>query len=456
MKEEYLSHTNSMLAGIWSTQLDGRSPQISGNLFIKKNQVELVVTGNIVFATTSEGRVLDRLFGKLASGTKVTLLKLREINLSHGSVRNSSGSEQTFLVKTLIVYHWWESTPSYQKISFRMPGLGTWLNKQLVQMDPTSASRPKITVDWDKSPVFDVLALDTKIKFFLGHSSNPESMKGKMQEGDGFSFFPQVYVSILPAYNSHLEWYFEILYSIKKLLVFLAGINFKESKINAYLQNDRNEHAVIKTTKFKTYASPRNNFDCFIAYEDIEDRISEIFELWFQKQNALKEVTEIGYGIFPNSTMWLHLQFLSVLHALELFHRNFMGGVYLEESKYSEKIQRLKETIPSEFETSHKDSLKSRIKYGYEYSLNKRMDELFAKLPESLRELIFGERRKFPRKWIDTRNYYTHWDSSGRDEILTDEEMSVATDDLKLFLRVLVLAELGIGNDILEKAINRF
>ena len=93
-----------------------------------------------------------------------------------------------------------------------------------------------------------------------------------------------------------------------------------------------------------------------------------------------------------------------------------------------ERIRRLLDTenvkktlidaIPQTVARDHKDALRARIRYGNEFSLRKRLDELAARLSPAIRTLIFGPDGRVPQRWVDTRNYYSHWDQELRANIL--------------------------------------
>ncbi|MDN5924907.1 MAG: hypothetical protein L0H70_07900 [Xanthomonadales bacterium] len=75
-------------------------------------------------------------------------------------------------------------------------------------------------------------------------------------------------------------------------------------------------------------------------------------------------------------------------------------------------------------------------------------------LDASLRERIFGGTGVVPRKWIATRNYYTHWDEASRNDVLDTPGMCYATVRLRHFLRVLYLNFAGIPQTAIVKSLD--
>jgi hypothetical protein len=98
--------------------------------------------------------------------------------------------------------------------------------------------------------------------------------------------------------------------------------------------------------------------------------------------------------------------------------------------------------------------LKTKIKYGNELSLRKRLNGLAERLDTELRKRIFGAPGAVPQKWVATRNYYTHWDEASRNDVLDTAEMYYATVRLRHFLRVLYLDLVGVPPAAIAKALD--
>jgi hypothetical protein len=116
--------------------------------------------------------------------------------------------------------------------------------------------------------------------------------------------------------------------------------------------------------------------------------------------------------------------------------------------------QALSNAIPKNVTADHRDSLKSRIKYGNEISLRKRLDALVQRLSAPLRQRILGSRGLIPQSWVETRNYYTHWDESSRESVLDGTAMHRAGVRLKHLLRALYLDVAGIPQASIEQALD--
>lgn len=92
------------------------------------------------------------------------------------------------------------------------------------------------------------------------------------------------------------------------------------------------------------------------------------------------------------------------------------------------------EQIPNNLDKSHKESLVSRINYGNEYSLRKRLGELVSSLGEEIKAIISPRPDYFSTTIVDARNYFTHYDSSLTSSELKGRGLYDANQRLKILL----------------------
>ncbi len=140
------------------------------------------------------------------------------------------------------------------------------------------------------------------------------------------------------------------------------------------------------------------------------------------------------------------------MQALEGLHRALYKGKYMDESEYTNVKSELTAAIPNNVKPDHKEALKSRIKYGNQISLRKRLDELISILSLNSRNSLFGIGNGIPRTWIDTRNYYTHWDDELLSNVLDIQSIYYANEKMKCFICVLYAQLAGVCPDDIDRA----
>ena len=139
--------------------------------------------------------------------------------------------------------------------------------------------------------------------------------------------------------------------------------------------------------------------------------------------------------------MYLQHRFLSLIQAIESFHQRIYKGEYLSDDDYNGVYKALVNAIP-DIDIDIKKSLENRLKYGNEYSLRKRLKEIFGKYQEILNGFI-ENKNSFIEKVVDTRNYLTHYDKDLKELAVSGEALYSLTQKLKILLETCLLSELG-------------
>ena len=190
-------------------------------------------------------------------------------------------------------------------------------------------------------------------------------------------------------------------------------------------------------------------FEMILPFPRISETIPNVLSLWFTKARHLRSVYDLFFGTFYNPGMYLQFQFLSLMQALESFHRVTKSGKYLSNEDWKPFRAKLANGISAELDSGHRESLKSRIKYGNEYSLRKRIGELLETLDEKTLSILSPTVKYFTGVIVDTRNYLTHYDDELKDVALKNADLYWANQRLKILITILLLKEIGIQENLI-------
>lgn len=267
----------------------------------------------------------------------------------------------------------------------------------------------------------------------------------------------KAFLKITPDSQQHFEWFWGVVYDLCNLLTLLIGETTYITQVKGF--GNEIEIAPGQKTKetievFITQKKPNINeaiysFEMILPFPRIAEEIENIFFLWFSKSKSLRSVYDLFFGTFYNPGMYLQFQFLSLMQAIESFHRVTCGGKYLSDEKWQPYKEKLTNEIPKDLESSHKDSLKSRIKYGNEYSLRKRLDELLKTFKDGTAEALSPHKGYFTGVVVDTRNYLTHYDDELKSASLEGADLYWANQRLRILITILLLKEIGVKEEII-------
>jgi hypothetical protein len=196
--------------------------------------------------------------------------------------------------------------------------------------------------------------------------------------------------------------------------------------------------------------------DMLFTFEDISGQFEAYLQNWFGKEELLKPVYDLFFGTLYNPSMYLEFQFLSLIQAVDSYHRRIYGGEYLSDGDYMGVHNALVNAIPRSVKGGFKDSLKSKIQHGNEFSLRTRLKRLFNS--DEYREILseFVENKDiFIGKVVDTRNYLTHYDEELKEKATIGEELSPFIQKLKILLKICLLTELGFSSEEIKALFSR-
>jgi len=179
-------------------------------------------------------------------------------------------------------------------------------------------------------------------------------------------------------------------------------------------------------------------FDMLFTFGDISDRFEVFLRNWFEKADLLQPIYDLHSGILYNPHMYLTQAFLSMVQAIESYHRRAMRNYELPEEEHEKRIEEILSTVPE----NHKGWLKSKLAYSNEPSLRERLNEVFDKHLEIANKCM-ENKRAFIQKVVDTRNYLTHYGSRLKARAATGEELFHITQKLRILLQICLLTELG-------------
>lgn len=275
------------------------------------------------------------------------------------------------------------------------------------------------------------------------------------------------FIKIEPEDELHFEEYQSILYHLQNFLSLATTRTIYPLSIEATAEQYKRVSTFPKSKVHHPHieifynvigkvdlSKKLTHYDMLFTFEDISGQFETYLQNWFDKADLLKPVYDLFFGTLYNPSMYLEFQFLSLIQAVESYHRRIFGGEYSSDEDYKEVYDTLANAIPDRVEGGFKDSLKSRIRYGNEFSLRTRLRGIFEsdKYQEIISEFI-ENKDAFIGAVVDTRNYLTHYE--GEEKAAIGEEIDPFIQKLKILLEMCLLTELGFSSEEIKKLFSR-
>ncbi|MDP0481933.1 hypothetical protein P4V37_05320 [Bacillus subtilis] len=280
---------------------------------------------------------------------------------------------------------------------------------------------------------------------------------GKVKSSDISSYEKSIrHISgfqIKPDEKKDFEWFIETIRFFKSFLSILVDYKTSNEQIILTAFNNKMNRSIEYKyfEKMKEVGRTlRKKINPLFEYEDIKSEFGNILNRWFEKEEDLKTIVSLHLNKFE--TNYIESKFLTSIQALEIFHRRFYEGEILDQQIYNQASDKIKEFISEQLEGEVRDFFLAKFKHGNEYNLGKRLRELINKLSQESKLYIIGNsdrRASFLQKLIETRNYLTHYDDSGKTTILKHPYvLFFAVIRMNIILVFVLLKELGISEEL--------
>jgi hypothetical protein len=380
--------------------------------------------------------------GVTTSAKQITMLQARPAGSRMAMAEAGFKSQDSYRSDRCIVGAHVDEETLYSQIVYRIPGLLLWLGDrgatQSITSPPNSIVTYTFSTDFNERMDFSSKGFAIELRIGRGFSSI---------DGPIIKIESHAGLKIASNKPESLDWFIREAHKIVALFSVLAGAPMFPDLVKARLEDGRDVNVLVALNSESTCAFT-SALDFFLLRGSLGDDFKEVVGKWLSLYEKIESPLGLALGIFSSSDMWLNIEFISLMQALEGLHRALMPGQYMADSEYAKVANTLSAAIPSTVCKDHRDALKAKIKYGSEYSLRKRLKELIDPLPDSIKQLVLGE-LTVPSKWVDTRNYYTHWDEAGRAEALDGAGMHYAGVRMRLLLRVLYLQQIGVSEQVI-------
>jgi len=167
-----------------------------------------------------------------------------------------------------------------------------------------------------------------------------------------------------------------------------------------------------------------------------------LMKTWFEKKELLQSVHDMYFGTFYNPHMYLQHKFLSLVQALESYHRRVFRNYVWSEEKHKLRVEEILASVPEQY----REWLSYKLKHSNEPSLPERLTELLDKYSE-IAKFYIKDKDAFVQKVTDTRNYLTHYDTKRLDKAAEWPELYHISQRMKIILTACLLEQLGVALD---------
>jgi hypothetical protein len=188
----------------------------------------------------------------------------------------------------------------------------------------------------------------------------------------------------------------------------------------------------------------------------LKDRFTKILDFWLGKSDQLETAFALVSGSQQDKDLPVRYQFLNCVHALECLDRAISIRGYMSPEDYATVRHTIFKSIPKDLDSGHRESIKKKIEYGYEFSLRKRLTEMLKEMPDNLVTMICTDSKLFPNLIADTRNYFAHYTPELKEKAVLDtHRLYWFSQQLSIWCTAVLLLQMGFNGEEVEMGVRR-
>jgi hypothetical protein len=219
----------------------------------------------------------------------------------------------------------------------------------------------------------------------------------------------------------------------------LAGVEPQKMKLNLFYRLSHVEAAKDVHPAMMLFTLP-----------DARERLAELLGNWFSKQELLRPVFDLYFGAIYNRRAFLEQRFLSLMQAVETYHRRTSAATELSQADHDELLAAVLVAAPPE----HREWLRKKLNHSNELVLRKRLDDVLKRCPKVVKKLV-DKKSSFVHRVGTARNYLTHYSPDLAEEAPTGLDLYPLTVQLQALVEMCVLLELGFDCDEIDRFFER-
>jgi hypothetical protein len=198
---------------------------------------------------------------------------------------------------------------------------------------------------------------------------------------------------------------------------------------------------------FSERAPKVDRFRMLFGYSQIAASAEEKIRRWFAAYEVFRPALALYFGARAGAHRYLNGRFLSLVQALETYHRRITDERVMDDDVFRKLSADLRDACPEE----HRDWLAQRLAYGNEISLAARLRQIIE--PFAARLGDDDKRENLVRKFRDTRNYFTHYDKKLEDKAADGAELHALCVIAEAILQLHFLKEIGFTDGEIDSTI---
>ena len=202
---------------------------------------------------------------------------------------------------------------------------------------------------------------------------------------------------------------------------------------------------LLQPPRYRVRARRKHPAEVLFTLAGLKGRFEECVQRWHAGRERYGPTFDLFFSL-GRSEMFMEHQFLSLIQAVEAYHRRAHPNVAIPQDEHDARVHRVLAAVEASehgISDSEKRWLRSKLQYN-EPTLTSRLEAMYDGLPAAAKAAL-PSRSQFVHETAQTRHHMTHWSSDQRPGTLRGgAQLLRGVQQLRLILKCVFLAEMGL------------
>lgn len=422
------------------------SEKISGFLIITDGghiKLELFGTFGGIKAAMIGSMQIGRIVGAIEDDGMVTLENCYYLNRNVSFTAGISKSEIYVDMAYLGVAFQDNNAAKFDKVKFSIEGLDEWINISGISVTENRDDKTVTMQHRKLEPISFNLKNDTElnIEFYTSRTFDRKPQNFNLTQRAGFSLTTKE--------HQPLDDFIYLIHKLTNLMCFALDMNVCLHDVYCYSSDILRDSAATnksdplpiklyyRSTPYTDVIPKPKTHNMIFRYADIQSKFSKVVNSWLKAYDIIAPALNLYFSNKIGAHKYLDGQFLALAQALETYHRRTSKETFVSKDDYKLLMKDILDTCPEQ----HKEWLKSKLVFGNEISLRKRLERVIEAFKAHVGTDM--EVEELIKQIVNTRNYLTHYNQSLKKKAVQGGDLWYLIQKMEAILQLHLLKQLG-------------
>ena len=397
---------------------------------------------------------LSQILGYVEKGGPVIIDRCyhmsKKRNIAHGGL---IASDVILAKRAFISLPYTENTNlCFNTVTFSVEGIDEWVGISGIEVD-RQFERSALTISYNRPENVTINlenGMQLQIVFAWTFPGMPAIKSAEVTQ--------KVYFKLISQNPYELDTFFSIAEKITAFLCFIMNQIVCLEEMTATSDNLRQDIGSGRTAPIPVeiycsswpYSKDEPEIDelgMLFGFNKIHDHAESIINKWIESYDQVVSAFDLYFLTKTGRVGSMDLQFLTMVQALEAFHRRTSKEKHMDEGEFKE----IRDTLVNKCPKKERGWFAQKLNYANQLTLGNRLE----RMTEPFNNFMGGEYRlKLIRSIVDTRNYLTHLDPDSEHKAAKGRSLEFLIDKIDALFQLHFLKLIGFNEEEIRSIVS--